>query len=90
MLLQEIPIRTKPGDARVGDVRRLLADTLQVPHGRSSSSCRHCADILPAPTLRCLPVQGLQLLGGTACLEDALSIAALGLEDIHAAWNVPT
>eukprot|EP00435_Cladocopium_sp_Y103_P070091 s475_g34.t1 len=55
----EIPIRTKPGDARVGDVRRLLADTLQLPHGR------------------------LQLLGGAACLEDALWIAALGLEDIH-------
>ena len=38
-MLQEIPIRTKPGDARVGDVKRLLADTLQVPHGRFSSLC---------------------------------------------------
>lgn len=32
---QEIPIRVKPGDSRVGDVRRTLAETLHVPHGRS-------------------------------------------------------
>jgi len=46
--------------------------------------------MVPAPTLQCLPAQGLQLLGGAACLEDALSIAALGLEDIHAARHCST
>ena len=55
---------------------------------------RHCADTVPTwcqpPPCNVFPAQGLQLLGGAACLEDALSIAALGLEDIHAARHCST
>ncbi|CAK9038145.1 Leucine-rich repeat protein SHOC-2 [Durusdinium trenchii] len=53
-----IPVSSKLSDARVGDVKRFLAETLSVPHGR------------------------LQLLGPDSFLEDAVPIAALGLEDV--------
>ncbi|CAK9076958.1 unnamed protein product [Durusdinium trenchii] len=57
-LIYAIPVSSKLSDARVGDVKRFLAETLSVPHGR------------------------LQLLGPDSFLEDAVPIAALGLEDV--------